>query len=167
MYTLGDRVVYGIHGVCCVVAVEQRRVDRKQIEYFALEPIDQPGSRYYVPTQNQAALAKLRPLLSKEEMDALLSSDQVRQECWIPDEGQRKLRYRELLSSGDRAELLSMLGCVYRHKEQQVVQGRKFHLCDENFLRDARKVLDSEIALVMEIKPAEVEAYIRNRLEVL
>lgn len=164
MYTIGDRVVYGIHGICDVVAVENRTVDRKQVEYFALEPLDQPGARFYVPTGNQAALAKLRPLLTKQEMEALLASPDARRDCWIADEGQRKLRYRELINGGDRAALLSMVGCLYRHKEEQAALGRKFHLCDENFLRDARKLLDSEIALVLGLEQGEVGEYLRRTL---
>lgn len=163
MYKIGDRVVYGIHGVCAIIGVEVRNVDRKQVEYFVLEPLHQPGTCYCVPTQNQAALAKLHRLLTREEMLCLLSSEDARRNCWIADEGQRKLRYRELLAGGDRAALLSMVGCLYRHKEEQAAQGRKFHLCDENFLRDARKVLDSEISLVLELEPGQVGEFLRSQ----
>ena len=165
MYQVGDKVVYGIHGVCEIVAVEKRSVDRKLVEYFALEPLYQRGTRYYVPTQNQAALAKLHPLLSRREMLELLDSEDARRDCWIADEGQRKLRYREILAVGDRAELLSMVGCLYRHKEEQAALGRKFHLCDENFLRDAQKLLNSEFALVLEIEPGQVGEFLRKQFD--
>ncbi len=164
MYQIGDQVVYGIHGVCAVAAVEQRTVDRKKVEYFALEPVDQPGTRYYVPTGNQAALAKLKPVLSRQELEALLVSDAVRQDVWITDEGQRKLYYRELINSGDRGKLLAMVGSLYRHKASQAAMGRKFHLCDENFLRDAQKLLNSEFALVLGMDPLQVGEYLRTRL---
>lgn len=166
MYTIGDRVVYGIHGVCSVVALEKRTVDRKRVEYFALEPLEQPGARFYVPTQNQAAVAKLRPLISRQELDVLLASEAARQDCWISDESRRKQYYRELINSGDRGALLSMVGCLYRHKEEQAALGRKFHLCDENFLRDAQKLLNSEFALVLEIEPGQVGEYLRKQFDV-
>ena len=166
MYTIGDRVVYGIHGVCAVVAIEKRAVDRKQVEYFALEPLEQPGTRFYVPTQNQAALAKLRPLISRQELEELIRSEAARTDNWIADESHRKQYYRELINSGDRAALLSMVGCLYRHKEEQAALGRKFHLCDENFLRDAQKLLNSEFALVLELEPGQVGEYLRKNLQV-
>ena len=165
MYQLGDRVVYGIHGVCVIADMEERTVDRKKVSYFVLEPLDQPGSRYYVPSQNPVALGKLRPVLSREEMDALQNSAEVRMDAWIPDENQRKLRYRELISSGDRSALLCMVGTLYRHKNTLVDQGKKFHLCDDNFLRDAEKLLTSEISLVFDIEPAQVCAYLRKILQ--
>lgn len=164
MYTIGDRVVYGIHGVCAVVALEKRTVDRKQVEYFALEPLDQPGARFYVPTQNQAAVAKLRPLISRQELEELLASEVARQDCWIADESRRKQYYRELINSGDRGALLSMVGCLYRHKEEQAALGRKFHLCDENFLRDAEKLICAEIAVIMEIPAREAADYMEDYL---
>lgn len=164
MYQIGDRVVYGSHGVCAIVGLEQRTVDRKKVEYYAMEPLDQPGARFYVPTQNPAALAKIRPVLSREELETLLCSDDVRQDAWIQDEGRRKQYYRELISSGDRAALLSMIGCLYRHKAEQAAMGRKFHLCDENFLRDAQKLLNSEFALVLGMEPGEVGEYLRKTM---
>lgn len=165
MYKIGDRVVYGIHGVCAVVDVEMRTVDRKQVEYFALEPLDQPGARFYVPTQNQAALAKLRPVISRPELEALIRSQAARRDNWIADENRRKQYYRELINSGDRAALLSMVGCLYRHKEEQAALGRKFHLCDENFLRDAQKLLNSEFSLVLEIEPGQVGEFLRQQFD--
>lgn len=165
MYQLGDQVVYGIHGVCRIIDTEIRSVDRKKVEYFVLEPREQPGARYYIPTQNQAALSKLRPLLSRAQLEALLESSDTRQDCWVADEGRRKQRYRELINSGDRAALISMVRTLHRHKADQIAAGRKFHLCDENFLRDAEKLLTSEFSLVLDMAPADAVAYIKEALE--
>ena len=45
MYQTGDRVVYGSHGVCCVASLEERVIDRKIVQYLALEPVGQEGAR--------------------------------------------------------------------------------------------------------------------------
>ena len=164
MLQIGSQVVYGIHGVCCIVDVEVRRVDRKKVEYFVLEPREQPGTRYYVPTQNQVALSKLRPMLTRDELEALLVSEQTHRESWIADENQRKQHYRELINSGDRAALIGMIRMLHEHKESQLAAGRRFHLCDENFLRDAQKLLTSEFSLVLGIPQKEVADYIEKRL---
>ena len=165
MFQIGDQVVYGIHGVCSIIALEERTVDRKKIKYFALEPLDQPGARYYVPSENPAALSKLRHLINREDLETLLSSDEIRQSCWIADENQRKQRYRELINSSDRVALLRMINTLHQHKKEQAALGRKFHLCDENFLRDAEKLLNAEFSLVLDILPSEVEGYILATLE--
>ena len=164
MYACGDRVMYGIHGVCEILALEDRKIDRKMVQYYVLEPVDQPGARFYVPTQNAAAVAKLRPVMTKAELDSLLSSAEVRQNAWIEDENARKQRYRELISSGDRGSLLCMVRTLHRHKQAQLELGRKFHLCDENFLRDAQRLLESEFAMILGIEPMAVGGYIQSKL---
>ena len=106
----------------------------------------------------------MRPLLSKQEVDELLSSDIMDAQCWIEDENQRKQHYRELIVSGDRARLIGMIRCLYRHKENQIKLGRKFHLSDENFLRDAEKLLSSEFAYVLGVPQSDVGKYIQEHL---
>lgn len=165
MYNVGDHVVYGIHGVCRILCMEERLVDRKKQQYFVLEPLEQAGARFYIPSQNEAALAKLRPVMSRPELEALFASEEVRQDSWVSDENQRKQLYRELIVSGDRGALIRMVGSLHRHRAAQAAAGRKFHLCDENFLRDAEKLLSSEFALVLGIAPGEVAAYITAAIQ--
>lgn len=165
MYQIGDRIVYGMHGVCCVVDQEERIVDRKKVQYLALEPVGQAGSRYLVPTHNENAMAKLRRMLTAEELEHMLMSAEVRADAWIRDENQRKQTYRELISSGDRARLMQMVCTLYGHKAQQNAAGRKVHLCDDNFLRDAEKLLCSEISLVLDMEQDQARTYLRNSLK--
>lgn len=164
MFEAGQWVVYGVHGVCRVVGKEKQLVNRKRTEYLVLEPLAQNESRYFVPTANAAAMAKLREVLSAPELKALLVSDEIRRDCWIADENQRKQYYRDLTSNGDRVSILKMTHCLYRYKAEQLAAGRKFHLCDDNFLRDAEKLLSSEIALVLEMTQEEAREYLRETL---
>lgn len=165
MFQVGDRVVYGIHGICRILGLEERQVDRKMVRYFVLEPVDQPGARFYVPSENPAALAKLRYVIGREELEELLHSQRIRENCWIVDENRRKQRYRDLINSGDREALLQMIGTLHQHKKEQTAVGRRLHLCDENFLRDAEKLLNAEFSLVLGIRPSEVEGYILDAME--
>lgn len=157
--------MYGIHGVCSILNFEIRSVGGKKIEYYVLEPLDQPGARYYVPTNNEAAVAKLRPILTHQELDALLQGTDACADAWIEDETQRKQHYKQILASVDRAALVCMLHTLHRRKQEQLAGGRKFHLCDENFLRDAEKILDGEFSLVLNIAQDQVGAYVRDALE--
>ncbi len=165
VYQCGDQVTYGIHGVCRITGTELRSIGGKKVEYFILEPVEQPDARFYVPTQNQAALSKLSRLLSAQELQEMLHSPRVRRNVWIKDENQRKQRYRELITGSDRAELLCMIRCLHQHRKEQLSAGRKFHLCDENFLRDAQKLLDSEFSVVLGIPVNSVSEYVQKELD--
>lgn len=165
MYQIGEQVVYGVHGVCRVVDQEERVIDRKRVVYLALEPVGQDGSRYLVPTHNAAAMGKVKAMLSQEEFSKLMDSEEVRADGWIRDENLRKQTYRELISSGDHVRLMQMVRTLYRHKAAQSAAGRKVHLCDDNFLRDAEKLLTGEVSVVMGLDPEQARQYIRNKLK--
>ena len=165
MYQCGERVLYGIHGVCTVMGIENRIIDRKNVEYYILEPIEQPGARYMVPTQNQAAVSRMKKLLTAHELHEILSSQTVTEDAWIQDENKRKLHYKDLIQNMDRAAILRMICSLYRHKQQLKITGKKFHASDENFLRDAEKLLSAEFSLILNIPQNQVGEYIQNALK--
>ncbi|MGM9549459.1 MAG: CarD family transcriptional regulator [Faecousia sp.] len=165
MFQVGDLVVYGVHGVCRVVDQEERLIDKKRLTYLALEPVGQGDSKFLVPTQNAAAMAKLQHVLSKEELETMVDSEEVRADGWIRDENQRKQTYRELINSGDRARLMRMVHTLYRHRAAQAAAGRKNHLCDENFLHDAEKLLVGEVSIVLNLDPEQARSYIHKKLK--
>ncbi len=165
MYQIGDQVVYGVHGVCLVKDQEQKRIDGQEKTYLVLEPVGQDGARFLVPTHNAAAMAKLRRMLTREELEAAFQSEEARSGKWIADENLRKQTYRELIASGDRLRLMQMVHVLYRHKETQAAVGKKCHLCDENFLRDAEKLLAGEVSMVMATDRPDAMQYVRNMLK--
>ncbi len=164
MYQIGDQVMYGIHGVCVITGQEERTVDRKRGSYLVLEPLGQSGSRFMVPTHNPVAMGKLSKLLNRQELEAMLADESIHCGTWNWDENQRKQSYRELIRSGNRLALLQMCQLLYHHRQDQQAAGRKVHMCDDNFLRDAEKLLCSEISLVLETDADTAKQYLRNAL---
>ena len=162
MFEIGQWVMYGIHGVCRIAGTEKQLVNRKRSEFLVLEPLSKAESKFYLPLGNPAALAKLKPVLSEEELRALLSSPEVREDNWIDEESRRKMYYKELITRGDRKEILQTIYALYRYKAAQMEAGKKFHLCDDNFLRDAEKLMSSEIALVLEMTMEQARDYLRT-----
>jgi len=164
MHRIGDQVIYGSHGVCRITGMEKQLVNKRFVTYLVLEPTGQTGTRYLVPTDNGAAMTKLRSILTREEMEALLRSDTVREGKWLTDENQRKQLYRELITSGDRVELMRMLCLLYRYRNLRTVAGKKIHLADENFLREAQRLISGEISAVMEMSMEDASTVLRERL---
>ena len=164
MYKPGDTVLYGVHGVCVIVDVTIQTVDRKKREFYVLHPYGQEKDRFYLPTDNAAALAKMHPLLPRGELESLLTECTDVSDIWISDDNQRKQRYREFISSGDRLVLVKMIRVLHLHKINQLACGRKFHLSDENYLRESLKLLSSEISYVLQITQREAIDYLTNKL---
>lgn len=165
MYSIGDRVVYSIHGICSVNHIEQRKVDKKMVSYYVLVPLGNDKTQYYVPVHNEAALAKMRPLVTKEYVTELLQQGSVFADCWIPEENLRKLKYKQITGSVDFEATLQMVCTLHRHRLQQLESGRKFHMCDENFLRDAQRLVESELSVVLDIPVTEVFPFLQQYCE--
>lgn len=165
MYNIGDQVVYAGHGVCRVDGLEDRMVDRKKVTYYVLKPLDHGQTAFFVPVHNPAALAKMRYLLTRQELTELLRSPKIQEDCWIPEENRRKLRYKELVTSGDFVSTVQMVNTLLQHRQQQLSLGKKFHLCDENFLRDAKRMLEAEIAIVLDVPVADAALAVQELME--
>ena len=164
MYQIGDWVVYGSHGVCQIIGTEKQLVNRKRTQFLVVSPWYNSESRFLLPMDNPTALAKLKEVMSKDELISLITSETVHDDIWVPEENRRRQYYRELLSSGDRVSVMRMISNLYRYKATQIALGRKFHQSDDNFLRDAEKLIASEIALVMELSQEEARNYLRQYL---
>ena len=109
-------------------------------------------------------MAKLRPILGREELTALLESAHGLRDEWIQEEARRKQLYRELSAGADRKRLLGMMVAVIRYKQERIAAGKKCHQCDDNFLRDAEKLLCGEISVVMSMDYSESRNYLYQKL---
>lgn len=165
MYGLNELVHYGAHGVCRVADTEVQKVGGKLISYLVLVPVDQPGAKFLVPQSSNVAMAKIRPLIQKDALLAALDPEQIA-DAWIADESARKLQYKALLSGGSPADLAAMLFALYAQKKQQLSAGKKFHMSDDLFMRDAEKLLASEAAVVLELTYTDALQQIRASLDI-
>ncbi len=165
MYQAGQQVVYGIHGVCTIREIETKIVDRKKIPYYVLEPAAQLGARFYVPTEKPEAVGKISPVMSKDEIQSLFSHCPIPEGIWVEEENQRKQKFRDLIGNGDRSVLVAIVKSLYNHKAVQAEKGKKFHLCDENFLRDGERLLSSEVSVAYGIPIEEALRFVRSCLQ--
>lgn len=165
MFQLGELVVYGVHGVCRVSQIQEQVVDRVPRQYLVLEPVSKGGSQYMVPMHNAAAMNKLTQLLSPKELEELFHNDAIYESNWIQDENRRKQFYRDQSGAVDRQTLMQTVHTIYSHRDELREQGKKLHVCDENFLHDAEKVLSGEIGAVLDLNAQEALQYLRNHLK--
>ena len=165
MFKINDVVVYGSQGVCEIVGINEERVDGAIRNYFVLKPKNDKGSTFYVPTWNEKALGKMRKVMTKEDVDALIDSMPRRNPTWIENENERKDAYRKILASGDQAAIISMVQALFLHKKQREAQGKRLHMSDEYFMKDAEQILYNEWQYVLNVDKDGLMAYILNRIE--
>lgn len=157
---IGTYVMYGKTGVCLVK--EQTTMAGEL--YYVLTPVGDSRSSVYVPCHNPDLLARMRPLLTREEIDALLSEIDTVRLAWIDDRNERAMLYRTITGSGDRKELVRLLACLMRKKQERIAIGKRLSSMDENFLQECVRLVQEEFSMVLGVSAREVGSYIQERL---
>lgn len=165
MFKVNDVVVYGAQGVCEIVGIDEQRIDGMNKQYFVLKPKGDAAATFYVPTWNEKALAKMRKVLTKNDVDALIDSMPSKRPAWIANENERREAYRKILAGGDHAAIISMIQALYFHKKEREAEGKRLHMSDEHFMKDAEQLLYNEWQYVLNVDKAGLMAYIFERIE--
>ena len=164
MYHIGEYVVYSIHGVCEISGIDRQKRSGSDVLYYVLSPQGSHGSRYFVPVDNDLAVSKMHSVLSKAEYEEIIRNLSNGEIPWEPDEQLRREKYRIAVQTGDRKELLQLIGMLYLHKRSLVASGRKFRIGDDAIFREAEKLICSEISFVFGIDESSVADYIKSAI---
>lgn len=165
MFQVNDVVVYGLQGVCEIVGIDGQKVNGVIKNYFVLKPKNDKGATFYVPTWNEKAWSKMRKVMTKKEVDALIDSMPKKVPAWIENEGDRKETYKKILASGDQTAMISMIQALFIHKREREEQGKRLHVSDEHFMKDAEQILYNEWQYVLNVDKAGLMDYIFMRIE--
>lgn len=166
MFRVNDVIMYGTHGVCKIVGTEEKQLSGVKKSYYILKPVSDQGSTIFAPTDNEIVLKKMRRLLSKDEIHKLIDSMGAENPQWIINENERKELYRNILTKGDHLELIQMIKAIYAHKQAREAEGKRLHMSDERFFKDAEQILYNEFQYVLDIRSKnDLLTYILERLE--
>ena len=165
MFQINDVVVYGSQGVCRIVGTQAKKIDGANKTYFVLKPTDERDATFYVPTWNEKALAKMRKVMAKQDVDALIDSMPNKQPAWIENDNERKEAYQQILGNGDQTRIISMIQAIYLHKKEREAEKKHLHISDERFMKDAEQLLYNEWQYVLNVDKAGLMAYIFERIE--
>ena len=148
MFSIGDKVVYPMHGAGTIQNIEEKEVLGETRAYYILR-IPYGNLQVMVPVKGSDA-AGLRPIVSEEEVSGVL--DVLAAESTPMDENWNR-RYREnmdKLRSGDPAKVAEVIRNLMRvEREKRLSTGEK------KLLANARQILASEIVLVEGIPEEE------------
>ncbi len=165
MFAMNDCVFYDTTGVCRIVDIRTERLGGSEAqEYYVLKPIYNQNSITYVCTSDADLLAKMRPILTKEEVHALIQAMPTEEEIWIRDDRDRDREYGARLRTGDSHELMKIIKTLYLEKERKKGTGKRLTTMDTRIMATAEKLLHEEFALVLDIDPKDVVPFISSHL---
>ena len=124
-----------------------------------IEPIASGGATIYLPSANQTVQTRMRPVLTREEVDAIISSVKTDQLPWILDRKQRMSQYQQILSRRDTRELLLLASCLHKRKT-----GKGLPTSEIEILHKVEGLIEQEFSFALHISRAEIGQYIRDKL---
>ena len=162
----GAFVSYGSSGVCRVGGMRRMRLSESLPEklYYELHPAREAGQAVFVPADCERLCAKIRRVMTKDEVDALLDRVAAEKPEWIDDKHAREEHFRKTLADGVSGELVRIVCSLYLKKRELAARRRRLSSGDERTMKAAERLIEDELAFALGIEPGDVTGYIRARI---
>jgi CarD family transcriptional regulator len=161
MFSVGDKVVYPMHGAALVEAIEERVYEEKPTKYVVLSMFI-GNMKVRIPLCNLEKVG-LRPIIPKRRMkdiQKVLETEFVnnlRSITW----NRRFTIYIDKMKSGDVLDLAEVISILTRQDRQ-----KKLSTGERRLLGNARQILASEIMIVKNSNIETAEKWIDNALNI-
>ena len=165
MYKVNDTIMYGTQGICKIVEITEKDFMGTKKEYYVLKPMNDASATLFAPVNNEKTEAKMRRILSAEEIHELIETMPYEEANWIHNENERKEKYKSIIAGGDRTELIKMIKALYFHKREREADGKHLYLSDERFMKEAERILYDEFQYVLKINKVDLMDFIFDRIE--
>ena len=165
-YSKGEHVVYGSNGVCLIEDISSLSYpgDGAERTYYTLRPLNSPSSTLYVPADNEQLCARIRRVLTPEQVESIVAGTKGDKMEWNDDRKQRIAGFRDLINRGDIRGIILMACCIYNKRISLRGLGKHLSDADEHMLRSAERMVDGELSWSLGIPESQVSSYIRGVL---
>ncbi|HHV97293.1 MAG TPA: CarD family transcriptional regulator [Clostridiaceae bacterium] len=157
MFNIGDKIVYPMHGAGVIESIEEKEIlGHKQNYYIVRIPIG--DMKVMIPIESVDEIG-IREIIDEEQADEVLNA--LKQKTTY-ETGNWNKRYREnmlKIKSGNIFEVAEVVkSLMLRDKEKGLSTGEK------KMLNSARQILISELVLVKNKTPEEIENIIESNI---
>lgn len=165
MFSIGDKVMYGVTGVCVVEGITSLKLsgmDRAR-DYYVLKPLYQSGT---IQTPVDNGKIPIRLIMTRDEAEKLVDTiPQVEASiCMEKNLSALRNHYQQQISTFDSMDLIRVTKSIYAKKKDAEKRQKKIGMTDEKFLRRAEDLLFGELAVSLGISRDKVVDYISQRL---
>lgn len=159
-HNVGELIIYGTNGICRIEDIREENFTGVARSYYILCPTEGScRSKIFVPTDNEALVAMMHELLSPEELLAVTRATPCAAENEWPQDGRaRNKKCKELLVSGNRASLISLIKTVKG-------AGYKPTAAEENACLRAAAMLYEEFSLLFDLPFSDMIPVIMGKIE--
>ena len=156
MFDIGDLLFYGTNGVCRVSEICASPFDSNDPrQFYKLAPIAENTSLViYTPVDNTQVI--MRPLISKDEAEALVARIPDIEKVVVAVEKHRKEAYRDTIREGDPEGYVKIIKTVRARREYFKRTRRRVPDLDNDFEHTARVCLYGELSTVLGVSREEI-----------
>lgn len=155
MFKIGEFVLYGAEGVCKIVGIEELDLTGETSSYYRLASENDRTSTIFVPIANSILTERIKPLLSEEEIRALLADTSEVEPIFCDSTNLRKSRYHEIVNSADRKRMLALVRELHARRNSIKGTGQRFSITDDHYYKLAQRILFDEFSRVIPISQSE------------
>ena len=164
MFKVNQTVSYGPQGVFKISEIADKNLTGKNQKYYILKSVKGSSSVIYVPVDNEKLVAKMRPMLTTKEVYDLINEMPEEEYPWIERDDERKATFREIIAESNPQRLVGLIRMIYLHQRELAAAGRKLHLADERFFKEAERILYDEFSLALDISSDAVPSFIISQI---
>lgn len=151
---IGDYVASVANGVCQIEeTVEQDWMGEKRL-YFVLNPINEKGSKVYVPVDNAAQ--RIRNVMTEKEAKDFIAQIPTIEPLRVANEKFCEKEYKEAIYSGNPRTIVSAIKTIRGRIEEKEAIGKKAVSVDERYSKLGMHLLHSELAFALQCDETEV-----------
>ncbi|MCL1911575.1 MAG: transcriptional regulator [Leptospirales bacterium] len=157
MFKIGDNIVYPMHGVGKIDAIEKKTVLGKRAEYYLISIVNN-SMKVMIPVKNSANIG-LRGIIAKKDVQKVV--DILTKEN-VPQEEDWKIRYQnniEKVKTGSIYEVSEVARDLYRRGCE-----RELSIMERKLYENAYQLITNELALVKKVDVEEAGNFVSEAL---
>lgn len=155
MFSIGDTVFYGAHGVCVIDDIEEQSFSGKTKSYYILRSYHDLTLKLFHPVD--AVESKLTAIPSKDKANLILESFNNPPDEWTERVNERSQIYQRILESENHLRIAQMMNTILRKKRELELVNKKLANQDLQILKQVSPILYKELSVSLDIPVEEVE----------
>ena len=149
MFTVGDKVLYPMHGAAVIKNVEQKQIDGHPVNYFVLKML-LSDMKVLIPEVNVDKIG-LRPIVNKAILPKARQENQIKRIPW----NRRYNMYVDKMKTGDIFEVADVVRTLAVQETE-----KKLSAGERRLLTTAKQILLSEFMLVESVDEEKSEKWL-------
>ncbi len=158
MYSIGDKILYPMHGAGTVRQIEKKEILGELKEYYIMN-IACGNMEVMIPVETSDKIG-VRPVVAPEKIDEVVAVMKEESEAMTGNWNKRYRDNTEKIKTGDIIKVAE----IFRNLVRADISG-KISAGEKKMLNNTRKILVSEIMLSMNISESEAKELVEGAID--